>query len=168
MYFLNSEFGLLIHLFTPPMVLWILSVCVIAGLLISGKKSEAIIFAIALFATTIAIWSAKLFFAIPRPVDALVSLDSYAFPSGHAASGMFLAVMLSWLYIKHTGKLNAFGYIMSAVFILFGLLLGYSRILIGVHTPFQVFAGFILGSAVPLAVLFALSKGKGYLSRFGK
>jgi undecaprenyl-diphosphatase len=148
----DPQLGLFIHELTPPTVLWIFSLFLICMLLYRKKRDEAAVFFIALLSTTAAVFITKVLFAVPRPEDALITLTSYAFPSGHAASGAFLCVMLSWLYIK-SKRLSPLRVSVLFIFLCMGLFLGYSRLLIGVHTPLQVAAGFIIGTAIPLLVI---------------
>lgn len=154
MQLLFQQIALAIHHYTPTHMLWAFAALTILLLLTRKRRYEALVFALALLAITASVWFAKLLFAVPRPEDALVVLTSYAFPSGHAASGAFLMVMLLWLYrrfIPNPPTPQRIG----IVFLLagFAFLLGYSRIIIGVHTPLQVLAGFALGAIVPLCVL---------------
>jgi undecaprenyl-diphosphatase len=152
MYLTHSQLGLFVHTYTPSIAIWIVSAILVCILLYKKKKKDAVVLSTALIATTAAVWAMKLIFAVPRPEDALVVLTSYAFPSGHAASGAFLAIMLSWLYGKEK-KLTPLRALMMFNFVLLGSLLGYSRLLIGVHTPSQILAGFLLGAAIPLFVI---------------
>jgi undecaprenyl-diphosphatase len=64
--------------------------------------------------------------------------DPYAFPSGHAALafGMFVS---AWMLIPKRRKLA-----MSWILVL-PVLVAYSRIALGVHTPEQVLAGVVVG-----------------------
>lgn len=63
--------------------------------------------------------------------------SSFAFPSNHAANIFGLATMLTLFYR------NRFYY-----FYFFALLIGFSRIYIGVHYPLDIFGGAILGISV--------------------
>ena len=82
----------------------------------------------------------KNIFKIPRPfisnpsIHALISETGYGFPSGHATTFMALAVALFFLNRKA-------GYIFGII----ALLIGTARILAGVHTPLDIFAGYVLG-----------------------
>lgn len=165
MYFTDPQFGLFVHTYTPSIALWILSAMLVGVLLYKKKNRDAAVFSIALVLTAVIVWAAKLMFAVPRPEDALVVLTSYAFPSGHAAGGAFLAVMLSWLYIRRK-KTTTLHILVVCSFVLLGFMLGYSRLLINVHTPFQVLTGFLLGAAIPLIVVWISSKN--YFSFLGK
>jgi undecaprenyl-diphosphatase len=142
-----ERIGLSIHALTPPALFWGIVLGVILFLWHENKRKEAALFSAALLLNTAAVGITKLALAVPRPENALIELSSYAFPSGHAASGMFLAVMGSYLYRRFNGP-HPLG--VSVTFVILGTLLGISRILTHVHTPFEVFAGFAYGIAIPL------------------
>lgn len=85
----------------------------------------------------------KLTFGALRPFDLLEGVESllpetgYAFPSGHAS--FFMAIAVSVLFLHRRA-----GY----VFLLFALLIGFSRIAAGVHFPADILGGFALGALV--------------------
>ena len=70
-------------------------------------------------------------------VQALFSETGFAFPSTHAIFFMTLAFSIFILHKKA-------GY----VFILFALLIGLARIMAGVHFPFDILGGFVLGAGI--------------------
>lgn len=89
----------------------------------------------------------KFLFHTPRPFDVFSQVRSlfpetgFAFPSGHAAFFMALAVSI-FFYHKKAGY----------VFIFFALLIGLARIIAGVHFPIDILGGFILGALVAFFV----------------
>ncbi|PWG01090.1 phosphatase PAP2 family protein [Levilactobacillus bambusae] len=81
----------------------------------------------------------------PRPtVDRLLQESTYSFPSGHAITAMLLwgslALVLGWLittaWLRHTVQILCASWI---------LLVGISRVFVGVHYPSDVLAGWCLG-----------------------
>lgn len=165
MSFLSPQLGLLINTLTPTLAFWLVAASILLVLLYKKEKRKAAIFTTALFATTLCVEIIKLSFAVPRPQDALIVLSTYAFPSGHAASSAFLATSLLWLY-KSTAKNASLvsTLLVGSILLGFALLIAYSRILIGVHTPLQVVTGFCIGVAIPLAVIFLSNKQKPSIS----
>lgn len=159
-----QEFSLIIHLYTPPIVFWIIAAVILGILLYVHRKREAFIYVLALFATTATVSAIKLLTASPRPLEALVEIQSYAFPSGHAAGSAFLATILIWLFSIYSQRSKAgrvfFGIILYAL----AYMVGYSRVLIDVHTPLQVLAGFAIGISVPLLIIFFFRKRLAVLS----
>lgn len=62
----------------------------------------------------------------------------YGYPSAHASNSMVLAVFII-IFIAHKRKW------ILAIALLWSLLMGYTRIYLGVHYPFDVLSGFLLG-----------------------
>lgn len=162
---LSPELGLIVDTYTPTAALWGFSALLIALLIAARKQYEALVYTISVAASTSSVWLLKQIFSVPRASEALVELDSFAFPSAHAAAAAFLATTLFWLYNRISGDSSVWRrcFILTVLFS-FALLLGFSRIAIGVHTPLQVLGGFGIGLLVPTAViLFA-----NYFLSFGK
>lgn len=90
----------------------------------------------------------KILFYTPRPFEALPQVSplfaetGFAFPSAHSTFFMALAVYIFLLNKK-------IGY----VFVFLALLIGFARIIAGVHFPIDILGGFILG--VFISYLFA-------------
>lgn len=80
---------------------------------------------------------------IPRPTDALIETIGYAFPSGHAAGSAFLA--LSICHTVRTCK-KPVRYSVYVICFMSALAIGMSRVTLGVHTPLQVGAGYVIGA----------------------
>lgn len=139
--------GLYIHHLTDPVAFWIFCLCITALLVWGRRFRESLIFAISLLLTAASVSILKVVFALERPQEALVVVDSYAFPSGHAASSTALALLLIW--ILYNGKGSPTMKFTSAVCIaLLAGAISYSRIAIGVHTTTDVVAGIALGCII--------------------
>lgn len=86
-------------------------------------------------------------FARPRPalVDHLVQVQSASFPSGHAANSavvfLTLAALLMRVETVRAERIYTFG-----VAILLTVMVGISRVYLGVHWPSDVAAGWLLGA----------------------
>ena len=78
--------------------------------------------------------------------------DSYSFPSGHSFhSVIFLGLII---YVIHKYIKNSIIKVILECFCLFGILLiGLSRLILGVHYPTDVTGGFLLGTIVVLTVI---------------
>jgi len=90
----------------------------------------------------------KEFFARPRPdlVAHVVETTSMSFPSGHAMLSAVTYLTLGALLARAQEKRRLRGYILGAA-ILLTLLIGASRVYLGVHWPTDVLAGWSLGAA---------------------
>lgn len=85
----------------------------------------------------------KDYYHIARPIDSLVEASGYAFPSGHAAGIVFLAMVVSFLSCRLT---TTYRYMIWATCILTASVISYSRIILHVHTWFQVLVGICFGT----------------------
>jgi len=95
----------------------------------------------------------KIITTISRPVMQfpdifpLISKTDFSFPSGHATFYMALAFALFFSHKK-------VGYL----FISFALLIGIARIIVGVHFPIDILAGFLIGIITAYFVRFLYNK----------
>ena len=83
----------------------------------------------------------KVIIEAPRPFEILFDVNPLflhggmdSFPSGHATFFMALAISI---FISH----KKIGYI----FILFAILIGLARIIVGIHFPVDILGGFVIG-----------------------
>lgn len=88
----------------------------------------------------------KEIFSRPRPqiVSHLVNVDTYSFPSGHSAISTIVYLALAFLIFKFEIKRSIKLYFLSSAIFLI-LLIGFSRIYLGVHFPSDVLGGWALG-----------------------
>lgn len=135
--------------------LTLLTVCV-AGYLIAARKLATAIFTVVAIASGgIAGTLLKMLFERPRPdiVPHLVSVGSASFPSAHAMNSavtfLTLGAMLSSTFEERRLKI----YVM-AVALLLTLIVGVSRVYLGVHWPTDVAAGWMVGATWALACSF--------------
>lgn len=86
----------------------------------------------------------KSIFKRPRPELALFVEKEYSFPSGHSLIGFaFYGLLAYYIYKYYNGSWKR---VMTTFLILFPLMIGMSRIYLGVHYASDVFAGLILGA----------------------
>lgn len=83
--------------------------------------------------------------ARPRPtIDQLMHYGGYSFPSGHAI-GATLTLGAIIILVQYYVILRWQRWVTNTVLVLMIVLVGYSRIYVGVHYPSDVVAGFCLG-----------------------
>ena len=88
----------------------------------------------------------------PEDIEHLVQEGGYSFPSGHSITSMFVYGMLLyliWIHVKDRRLRN----ILSVLVMIPLVLVGPSRIYLGVHYPTDVLAGWCLGFAVLMAAI---------------
>ena len=160
-YFLNNFvlrsklFDALI-IFGAEYLIWVLAAALIAilfyGLLARRTKvagSLALVFVAAAIAWGVA-QVIKYFYASPRPFLVLPDVnvlflhgDNDSFPSGHAT---FVFALATALYFYH--RQLAYLYFVGAV------LIGLSRIIVGIHWPVDILAGYVLGGATSVMIYY--------------
>ena len=123
--------------------LTIATIVVVAVLVIRKHRREATLFAITMIGAALLNVTLKLTFKRPRPVPFfnLTAPESYSFPSGHSlSSAVFFGALAAMLAtrVKSKRARAAIWIVAAAMFLLIGL----SRIYLGVHYTTDVIAGF--------------------------
>lgn len=77
----------------------------------------------------------------------LVPSDKFSFPSGHTAAAFVMATMVSFYYPSF-----------SLLAYCIAILIGSSRVLLGVHFPTDILAGMILGISSAFAALLMMAQ----------
>ena len=134
-------------------VLLLVALFALALLLADGRRRAAVLFAVTAIGGLALETAAKALVARPRPalVPHLVAVDTASFPSGHAmmSTVIFLALVL---ILRDLGARRALHRSALAGVSLLLVLIGLSRIALGVHWPSDVAAGWLLGIAWVLSV----------------
>lgn len=124
------------------LVLILLTLAAAAYLLVRRKRRAAL-FLIMVFGGRFLVELQKVIVDRPRPGVSphLVAVNSYSFPSGHAANAMitFLAIGLL-LPVRQRNRAIAVG-----IGLAFALQVGISRVMLGVHWPSDVIGGWAFG-----------------------
>lgn len=118
------------------------------------RKREAMIFGTAGLIGFILSITLKLLFARPRPeISMLVPMDSFSYPSGHSMNGFIFYGLLAYYLIAFT-KRELLEVIVAVISVTMILLIGASRIYLGVHYPTDVLAGYVAGLCVVVAAIY--------------
>ena len=114
-------------------------------LLLSKKRTYIIPFLTTIAGSTVFAYLGKMFFHRPRPEFSVYLEKSFSFPSGHATIAVALFGFLSYIIIREYQswrvKVNIF-----FVTLLLIILIGFSRIYLGVHYVSDVWGGYLLGT----------------------
>jgi membrane-associated phospholipid phosphatase len=115
----------------------------------TGHRRTAIILVANAVASQVLMVALKLYIARPRPTlfDEITRPETFSFPSGHSMSAMAIYGAIAAVLITHHRNHRTLIVASAAVLI---AMIGFSRIYLGVHWPFDVLAGFAAG--VPLLV----------------
>ncbi len=121
-------------------------------LLVRRRWVDALMLLVATIGGTLISEGLKVGFNRPRPdlVAHIVETTSMSFPSGHAMLSAVTYLTLGALIARTQEQRQSRGYVIACA-ILITVLIGLTRIYLGVHWPTDVLAGWCLGAAWALA-----------------
>ena len=121
----------------------IITILIVAFLYIKKHYREALFLAITMSACGIAMPLLKNIFSRERPdFYRLIEISGYSFPSGHTTSATTMYLTLAIVVLSIMNKLNK--YFIFSIAVIGIVIIGSSRIYLGVHYPTDVLAGFTL------------------------
>lgn len=140
-------------------LLTIVTLGVAAWLLFSGKRRTAGLVLVAVVGGVLFSSLLKLGFARPRPdlVPHSVAVFTNSFPSGHAMMSAVVYLTLGFLVARTQHAVALKVYLLSLALFL-TLLVGLSRVYLGVHWPSDVLAGWAVGACWALLCWFVMSR----------
>jgi membrane-associated phospholipid phosphatase len=133
---------------------------VVAAYILIRRRAinEAALVCIAALGIEIGNAALKLLFQRPRPELAYVHLETYSFPSGHAAGSTAIYAALAYVLVRNRRPRSwiaaALGFVVTVSAI------GFSRLYLEVHYLSDVLAGISLGFAWVSACLFAYERSR--------
>jgi len=139
-------------------LMWLFGLAGLVWLISAGKRAEVGGIAVSLIGSSVIDGLLKSWIARPRPelVPHLVQVTNASFPSGHAmissAVYLTLALMLAEGMSRDGWRGRAGRVAVVAFFSLLAVLIGMSRVYLGVHWPSDVLAGWCFGTAWALLV----------------
>jgi len=139
-------------------LMWLFGLAGLVWLIAADKRAEAGGIAVSLIGSSVIDGLLKSWIARPRPelVPHLVQVTNASFPSGHAmissAVYLTLALMLAEGMPRDGWRGRAGRVAVVAFFSLLAVLIGMSRVYLGVHWPSDVLAGWCFGTAWALLV----------------
>jgi membrane-associated phospholipid phosphatase len=145
-------------------VLALLTAGVTLYLLRRARLNEAAVLCVAALGIEILNPLLKLLFQRPRPELAYVHLETYSFPSGHAAGSAAIYGLVLYLLARYARMrwqvVAAVGYVVVVAIV------GFSRLYLEVHYLSDVLAGTALGAAWASACLFGYESRHDVVARF--
>lgn len=112
-----------------------------------GRPVDALLIVGLLVATQALVHGLKAVIAMPRPSVAWLGSFGHAYPSGHAANGALVGALLAWYGGASWPRLA------PAVGAVWALLIGWGRMLAGVHYLTDVVGGLAIGAALVCTAL---------------
>lgn len=108
-------------------------------------RSELVLFIIVLLGSNVLFISLKLFFHRARPdFHRLIEVGGYSFPSGHATNAITLYGLLTFLLWRHIpARWGRTVLIFLSITMI--MMIGTSRIYLGVHYPTDIISGYLVG-----------------------
>ncbi len=100
---------------------------------------------LSIIGNTATIYILKHLIARPRPIGGFLVESGYAFPSGHTASALLLYGFLLYVYMSYQHDKQKLRAIQIGCVLLI-LLIGVSRLYLGVHFLSDVLAGYVVGA----------------------
>lgn len=131
-----------------------LAITILIFLLRKKHKKEAVLLSFLLMMGLLLNLFTKSLIARPRPdISPLLDLSaSYSFPSGHAMNAFVFYMTLAYFvyHFTHKKTLSIIGTLLAVIII---LLIGFSRVYLGVHYPSDILGGYIAGLGLFVTVI---------------
>jgi undecaprenyl-diphosphatase len=128
--------------------------CLILFIVPKLRKTIALPISITVITSAVFNVTLKHLFARSRPnILRLISETGYSFPSGHAMNNAALytiLILMIWKHVKNT-FLKIF---LSLICAMLAILIGYSRVYLGVHYAGDVLGGWLFGFALSMLIYF--------------
>jgi undecaprenyl-diphosphatase len=129
---------------------------IIAILYFKNKKKFIIPFTLVVVGAEIVTFFGKILFHRPRPLYAVFQETDFSFPSGHATIAVAFYGYLAYILVKSLRKRS--GWPISLIAFLIIVLIGFSRLYLGVHYVSDVLAGYLVGTVFLIAGIVGTEK----------
>ncbi|MBU3668691.1 MAG: phosphatase PAP2 family protein [Candidatus Taylorbacteria bacterium] len=137
--------------FFDPVHLAMYTVALVLLLWLQKKDTHLLQFSFAMLSGAFSIFVLKYGFKLPRPEHALITESGYTFASGHAGISVIFFLLIAHAYKSHIQN-RFLRYLFVSLCVGLIILVGLSRVYLGVHYFTDVIAGFAVG-----AIIFAIS-----------
>ena len=107
----------------------------------------------------------KHIFAVERPdINRLITETGYGFPSGHAMNGTVFIGLCTYLFIGYIYK-RPLKIAVVSISTIFMLLMGLSRIYLGVHSLTDILGGYLAGLIVLIIAILILQNKQWFIDK---
>ena len=136
----------IITLFGESKLILVLVVALAGIFYFTKHKADAYMMCLNLFNIVILNKGIKYLVRRERPLDMLIEKDGYSFPSGHSMLSIGIYGLLIYFICKSnlSKKVKTILTVILSVII---ILVGYSRMYLGVHYPSDIFGGYLITAA---------------------
>lgn len=142
---LLNKFFIVITYFGEGGVVLFFTVVITIFLLIKKKKKLTLVLWLMFGGSVVSVYILKYAIHRPRPIGGMIEETSFSFPSAHTVIAIFFYTFIAYLFWRgnsnKTIKFLAFSF--ATVLI---ILIGFSRLYLGVHFLSDVLAGYLLGA----------------------
>ena len=119
---------------------------IVIAFLLARRWRSAVVFVAAILVSAAVVQLAKSIVQRVRPADGLLALNSWSFPSGHAAHAATIAAVVALLTWR---------WWVAGLGAIYAAAMAFSRVYLGVHWLTDVVAGIVLGASIAGMVWFA-------------
>src|SRR3989338_7803596 len=141
---LLNKFFILISYFGAGDVVIFIAAAVALFLMIKGRKSHFFMLWIILIGSILSAYILKLTIHRSRPLGGIVEETLFSFPSAHAVLSVSFYGFLIYLILQ-SGKNRPFKFLGCVILSIFIVLIGFSRLYLGVHYLSDVMTGYHIG-----------------------
>jgi len=111
------------------------------------SKKESAFFALTMIFNAAVIYLVKEVIQRARPLNSLLHIGDFAFPSGHSTTAVvFFGLLIYVVFLNNKSRIIKIISVLAGIFMMF--LIGFSRIYLNMHWFSDVFGGFVLGGFV--------------------
>lgn len=142
-----TRLSLVLHTFGGPELMGGVFILIVLGLWFTHRRQQAVFALLGLGSAVTVAFAMKLLFNRARPAlwPRLVVENGASFPSGHSTVAAALATFVALLAWRSRWR-----WPVLIVAVLYAFFMGYGRIVLGVHYPTDVLAGWLTGLACVL------------------
>lgn len=141
-----------------PAVLLAATACIVLSYLYKRELRLAAVWFLMGLLSSVTVVGAKSLFSRIRPEAGLLPLSDPSFPSGHALMSAAFFALLCYFWVRRNARHSEGSVIPYVVCIAASLIIGLSRILLGVHWATDVIAGWGIGIALTTLSVFLAKK----------